>query len=109
MKPANLLERPVWRCLQRLRFDLPNPFTRDRALFADLFEGAIGLLSDSESHPSRSALRAASESPIPCAPSRRDCPGLPVRPLMASVGPRRDRRASFAPRHRWEFRAKLVL
>jgi len=30
---------------------LANPFARDGEYFADLFEGAVGLLVDAEAHP----------------------------------------------------------
>jgi hypothetical protein len=36
---------------QHLRLDLANTFARDGEQFADLFEGAVGLLADSEAYP----------------------------------------------------------
>ena len=35
----------------RLGLDLANPFARDGKHFAHLFEGAVGLLADAETHP----------------------------------------------------------
>ena len=36
---------------QRLRLDLANPFAGDGEQLADLFESAVGLLPDAETHP----------------------------------------------------------